>query len=264
LGRLQDKVAVISGGAGGIGSATARLFVKEGAKVTIADRSEQQGQVLAKEIGCDFLSLDVTNEKDWTHAIEAVEQKHGAIHVLVNAAGIEGKGLGKQSSPETTTLEEWRRVHAINLDGTFLGCRTVLPVMKRVGYGSIINLSSMVAYYASPDMTAYGSSKAAVQQFSKTVALYGSRDGKKIRCNSVHPGLTRTRMLNNMYLEIGRSLGVSPEEAERLSAKTIPLGEIGEPEDIGYLIIFLASDEAKYVTGSEFQADGGQHLFDAR
>jgi 3(or 17)beta-hydroxysteroid dehydrogenase len=255
---------VVSGGAGGIGSAAARLFAKEGAKVTIADNSEHVGKGLAEEIGCDFIRLDVTSEKDWSHLISSVEEKFGTVNVLVNAAGIEGKGLGEQSSPESTTLEEWRRVHAINLDGTFLGCRTVLPVMKRAGSGSIINISSMVAYYASPDLTAYGSSKAAVQQFSKTVALYGSRDGKKIRCNSVHPGLTRTRMLNNMYAEIACSLGITPEEAEMRSAKTIPLGAIGEPEDIANVILFLASDEARYVTGSEFQADGGQHLFDAR
>lgn len=264
MARLQGKVAVISGGAGGIGSATARLFVQEGGKVTIADSSEQNGKALAGEIGCDFIRHDVTSEIDWANLVGTVEQKHGAVHVLVNAAGIEGKNLGDESSPENTTLEEWRRVHAINLDGTFLGCRTVLPVMKRQGSGSIINISSMVAYYGSPALTAYGSSKAAVQQLSKTVALHGSREGKQVRCNSVHPGIIRTRMLDNVYIEMGRSLGINADEAEKASVRTVPLGRIGEPEDIAYLILYLASDEAKYVTGSEFQCDGGQHLFDAK
>jgi 3(or 17)beta-hydroxysteroid dehydrogenase len=184
--------------------------------------------------------------------------------VLVNAAGIEGTVLGPGASPETTTLEEWRRVHAVNLEGTFLACRAVLPIMKRLGSGSIINVSSMVAYYGSPALTAYGSSKAAVQQFSKTVALHGSRDGMQIRCNSVHPGVIRTRMLESVYEQMGRGAGITAKEAEQSSLKAIPLGRIGEPDDIAYVIVYLASDEAKYVTGSEFQVDGGQHLFDAK
>jgi 3(or 17)beta-hydroxysteroid dehydrogenase len=264
MGRLQGKVAVITGGAGGIGSATARLFIKEGATVTITDVAEKQGEALAREMGCDFLPLDVTSEEQWARVINQVEQKRKNIHVLVNAAGTEGRCLGKTGSPEATTLEEWRFVHAINLDGTFLGCRTVLPVMKRLGSGSIINVSSMVALYGSPALTAYGSSKSGVRQFSKSVALHGSRDKQAIRCNSVHPGLIHTRMLDSVYREMGRSEGLSPEEAAKSSLKTVPLGKIGEPDDVAYLILYLASDESKYVTGSEFQVDGGQHLFDAK
>ena len=264
MGRVQGKVAVVTGGAGGLGSATARLFVKEGAKVTITDTAEKQGEAIAKDLGCDFLRLDVTSEQQWADVVNKVEQKYKTIDVLVNAAGIEGRVLGEEASPENTTLDEFRFVHAVNLEGPFLGCKTVLPVMKRSGYGSIINVSSMVAYYGSPALTAYGSSKAAVQQFSKTVALHGSRDGKRIRCNSVHPGLIRTRMLDSVYELMGRSAGISAAEAEKNSIKTVPLGMLGEPDDIAYLILYLASDESKYVTGSEFQADGGQHLFDAK
>ncbi len=264
MGRLQGKVAVITGGAGGIGSAAARLFVKEGAKVTIVDVAAKQGESLAKEIGCDFLSLDVTSEQQWAEVINKVQQKHKNIHVLVNTAGVEGKFLGDAGSPEKTTMEEWRHVHAINLDGTFLGCRTVLPVMRQFGAGSIINVSSMVASYGSPALTAYGSSKAAVLQLTRSVALHGSRDNNAVRCNAVQPGLIRTRMLDNVYTEMGRSAGMNAAEAEESSRKTVPLGRIGEPDDIAYMILYLASDEAKYVTGSEFQVDGGQHLFDAK
>lgn len=264
MARLDGKVALITGGAGGLGGATARLFAHEGAKVTITDVTEKQGEALAKELGCDFLPLDVTSEQQWSNVVGAVDRKHGGIHVLVNAAGTEGKSIGAGGSPESTTLGEWRFVHAINLDGTFLGCRTVLPIMKRNKSGSIINISSMVSYFGTPATAAYGSSKAGVQQLSKTVALYGSRDNNHIRCNSVHPGVIRTRMLNHIYEEIGRANGISGAEAEQRSLKSIPFGVVGEPEDIAYVILYLASDESKYVTGSEFQVDGGWHLIDAK
>jgi NAD(P)-dependent dehydrogenase (short-subunit alcohol dehydrogenase family) len=263
MGRVQDKIAIITGGAGGLGSAAARLLAKEGAKVTITDVAETQGNALARQIGADFLSHEVSSEEQWGQVVSAVDRKYGAIHVLVNAAGIEGSQLGPAGTPETTTLEEWRRVHAINLDGTFLGCRAVLPIMKRGGEGSIVNISSIVSFMGTPASAAYGSSKAGVQQLTKSVALHGSRDNKRIRCNSIHPGLIRTRMLDNIYAEFGRSLGRSAEEGQKASAKHVPLRTIGEPDDIAYMILFLASDESKYVTGSEFMVDGGWHLVDA-
>jgi 3(or 17)beta-hydroxysteroid dehydrogenase len=154
------------------------------ARVTITDVNEKQGLDVAREIGCDFLALDVTDEGQWARVVRLADENNGGIHVLVNAAGVEGDLSA--GSPETTTYTEWRRVHGINLDGTFLGCRSVLPVMKRMGAGSIINISSIVAYFGSPMSVAYGASKAAVQQFSKSVALHGSRDNKRVRCNSVH------------------------------------------------------------------------------
>lgn len=264
MARLAGKVAVVTGGAGGVGSATAKLFTKEGAKVTIADVAVKQGEAVAMEIGCDFLPLDVTSEQQWSEIVSAVVRKHNGINILINSAGTEGTALGDAGSPEATTLEEWRRVHSINLEGTFLGCRTVLPVMKRSGIGSIVNVSSMISFYGSPGLTSYGSSKAGVQQLTKSVALYGSRDNNRIRCNSVHPGVIRTRMLEKVYAELGRSMGMTPGEVEESSLRGIPFGVVGDPDDVGYLILYLASDEAKYVTGSEFQVDGGQHLIDAK
>ena len=262
MNRLTGKVALVTGGAGGIGVATARLFEEEGARVTIADVAEKPGLEVARELGCDFMQLDVTDEAQWARVVRLVAERNGGLHVLVNSAGVEGDMTN--GNPETTSYSEWRRVHGINLDGTFLGCRAVLPIMKGLGAGSIINISSIVAYFGSPMSVAYGSSKAAVQQLSKSVALHGSRDNRRVRCNSVHPGVIRTRMLRDIYETIGRNVGISAQEAEAASLRAIPFGEVGEAVDVAYLNLFLASDESRYVTGSEFQVDGGWHLVDAK
>jgi 3(or 17)beta-hydroxysteroid dehydrogenase len=262
MGRVQDKVAVVTGGAGGLGGETARLMAREGAKVILADLADDQGEALAKEIGGEYRRLDVTDEAQWARVVDAVDKAHGRIDILVNGAGIEGDFV--RGSPETTSLEQWRKVLSVNLDGTFLGCKHVLPVMKRAGRGSIVNISSMASYLGTPVNVAYGASKAGVQQLTKSVAVHGSREGMKIRCNSVHPGVIRTRMLDEIYRQIGQLANVSAEQAERMSLRAIPFGHVGEPDDVGYLILYLASDEAKYVTGSEFMVDGGWHLVDAR
>jgi 3(or 17)beta-hydroxysteroid dehydrogenase len=262
VNRLSGKLALITGGAGGIGEATARLFKEEGARIVLADVAEEYGKKLARELEAEFERLDVTDEGEWTQLVRHIEEQHGRISVLVNAAGVEGNL--EAGSPESTSYADWRRVHSINLDGTFLGCRAVLPVMRRGGTGSIINISSIVSYFGSPLSVAYGSSKAAVQQLTKSVALHGSRDGKRVRCNSVHPGVIRTRMLRDIYVAIARKAGITPEEAERANLRAVPFGEVGEPRDVAYLNLYLASDESRYVTGSEFQVDGGWHLVDAR
>ena len=262
MGRVQDKIAVVTGGAGGLGGSAARLMAKEGAKVVIADLADEQGQARAKEIGGDYVRLDVTSEAGWEAAVRSVDGKHGRIDILVNGAGIEGDFVN--GSPETTSLEQWRKVLSVNLDGTFLGCKHVLPVMKRAGKGSIVNISSMASFLGTPVNVAYGASKAGVQQLTKSVAVHGSRGGMKIRCNSVHPGVIRTRMLDEIYKQIGQVANVSAEQAEQMSLRQVPFGHVGEPDDVGYLILYLASDEAKYVTGSEFMVDGGWHLVDAR
>lgn len=262
MGRVDGKVAIVAGGAGGIGSATARALAREGARVTIADLADSQGTAVAREIGCDFLALDVTREDEWAGAVAAVDRKHGGIDVLVNAAGIEGNL--ENANPEMTSLAEWHRVHAVNLDGVFLGCRAVLPIMKRAGKGSIVNISSIVSYMGTPASVPYGSSKAAVQQLTKSVAVYGSRESMRIRCNSIHPGVIRTRMVRDIYAAFARTTGMTVAQAEENSLRKVPFGELGEPEDVANFALFLASDESKYATGSEFQVDGGWHLVDAR
>ncbi len=262
MGRMQDKVALITGGAGGLGGATARLMAREGAKVVIADLADDAGNALASELGGDYQRLDVTSEDQWQAVASAVASKHGRIDVLVNGAGIEGDFV--RGSPETTSLEQWRKVLSVNLDGTFLGCKHTLPVMRKAGRGSIVNISSMASFLGTPVNVSYGASKAGVQQLTKSVAVFGSRDGLKIRCNSVHPGVIRTRMLDHIFQQIGQLANVASDEAEQMMLKQVPWGEVGEPDDVGYLILYLASDEAKYVTGSEFMVDGGWHLVDAR
>jgi NAD(P)-dependent dehydrogenase (short-subunit alcohol dehydrogenase family) len=253
---------LITGGAGGLGGQTARRMAEEGARVVLCDLADDQGQALAKELGGEYRRLDVTSEDQWISVVAAVEAAHGRIDILVNGAGIEGDFV--RGSPETTSLEQWRKVLAVNLDGTFLGCKHVLPVMKKARKGSIVNISSMASFLGTPVNVAYGASKAGVQQLTKSVAVHGSRDGMKIRCNSVHPGVIRTRMLEHIYEQIGQLANISKEQAEAGSLRQVPFGEVGEPDDVAWLILYLASDEAKYVTGSEFQVDGGWHLVDAR
>ncbi len=250
MGRVEGKVAIVTGGAGGIGSATCRLLAKEGAKVVVTDVAD--GQNLAREIGGAYHHHDVTSEERWQDIVTGVEKKLGRLDILVNAAGIEGDMT--QGTPETS-LKEWKHVHAINLDGTFLGCKSVMPAMRRTGGGSIINLSSAVAFMATPVSAPYGSSKAAVKHLSGSVASHGAAD--RIRCNSVHPGLIRTRMLDDIHATRARAKNISFDESRALSVVRVPMGVLGEPEDVANLILFLASDESRYITGAAHVIDGG-------
>ncbi len=256
MGRVSGKVALVSGGAGGIGAATAALMVKEGAEVIIADMAKN-GPEVAKAIGADFVSLDVTSETQWEHAVHETDTKYGGIDILVNVAGIEGDQTN--NSFPATTFADWRRVHSVNLDGTFLGCQKVMPVMERQKKGAIVNIASMMCFFPAPFNCAYGSSKAGVQHLSKSVAAWGARNGNQIRCNSVHPGLIRTRMLKNIAGHRAPELdgGLA---AENEAKEMLPLGRLAEPDEVALLVLYLASDEASQVTGSEFRIDGGWSL----
>ena len=256
MGRVSGKIAIVTGGAGGIGRATAKLLAEEGATVIITDVNREQGETLAAEIDGEFVAQDVTDEKLWADIVAGAEERHGALHVLVNAAGIEGDMMN--GAPDTVSYDDWKRVHNINLDGTFLGCRIAMPAMRRAGGGSIINISSIVALMASPNSAAYGSSKAGVRHLTMSVAHQGAID--KVRCNSVHPGLIKTRMLNDIHSQLALLRDSNFEETRALSLNRVPMGELGDPEDVAYMILYLASDESQYVTGAPFYIDGGWNL----
>lgn len=256
-GRIEGKVALITGAAQGLGEATARLFVREGARVAVTDINFDGASALAEALnterdGCALaIGHDVTREDQWIDAIAQTERKFGGLHVLVNNAGI---GLTKDF--ETITLEEWRHVHAIDLDGVFLGCKQAIPLIartvKETGQGgSIVNISSISGIIAGHNMAAYNSAKAAVRHLSKSVALHCAKRGYNIRCNSVHPVFIATPILDGLVGRLGR------EEAYAKLGRQVPLGHIGEPDDVAYAVLYLASDESKFVTGAELKVDGG-------
>lgn len=255
---FDSCVALVTGGAGGIGAATARLFAERGATVIVADLREPLESFGALDTTSAFFPLDVTSEESWTSILAHIVKRHGKLDVLVNAAGIVGDVVS--GTLERTTLEDWRKVMAVNLDGTFLGCRAAMQAMARQGKGAIVNVSSVGAYYPTTQSVAYGASKGGVTQLTKSVALFGSQDGNRIRCNSVHPGRTDTAMLDSIVAQRAqRTENTSSSEAQ-ISAQRIPLGAAGSPQDVANLIAFLASDEAGYITGGEFVVDGGWKL----
>jgi NAD(P)-dependent dehydrogenase (short-subunit alcohol dehydrogenase family) len=254
MNRLQGKVALVTGAARGIGAGIARAFAAEGARVWLTDINEEDGRALAEELGDGhrFERLDVASERDW-EVVDKLLASEGRLDVLVNNAGITGFEEGPAAhDPEHVTLEEWHRVHRVNLDGTFLGCRAAIRAMRRTGKGSIINISSRSGLVGIPGAAAYASSKAAIRNHSKTVALWCAQQGFEIRCNSVHPAAIMTPMWEAM-------LGSGPDRAAKEAAlvKDTPLKRFGTVEEVAALVVFLASDEAPYITGSEFDIDGG-------
>jgi NAD(P)-dependent dehydrogenase (short-subunit alcohol dehydrogenase family) len=250
-GRLAGKVALITGGASGLGACAAKLMAQEGAKVVLADIASERAQGVAKEIGpvAHVVPLDVTSEQQWIDAIKATVATFGGLHVLVNSAGI---GLSK--TVEEIELEEWRKVHAIDLDGVFLGCKHGVREMRkhteRLG-GSIINISSISGIIAGANMAAYNSAKAGVRLLSKSVALHCAKSGYNIRCNSVHPTFIDTPILDKYRNRMGE------EVMQQKLGRQVPIGRLGRPEEVGWPIVFLASDESSFMTGSEVVIDGG-------
>ena len=254
MGRLQGKTALITGAASGIGAGIARAFAREGATVWLTDIDEEGGRKVTDELGAPhrFAKLDFAVEQDWAVVDELVAAE-GRLDVLVNNAGITGFELGPQPhDPEHASLEEWHRVHAVNLDGTFLGCRAAIRAMRPHGRGSIVNISSRSGLVGIPGAAAYASSKAAVRNHSKSVALWCAGQGLEIRCNSVHPAAILTPIWEAM-------IGTGPGRDERMAAfvKDTPLKRFGTVEEVAALVVLLASDEAPYITGSEFDIDGG-------
>lgn len=253
MGRVDGKVAIITGGASGFGAATAQLFANEGASVVVTDKNVKDGARVAGKIGAaaNFQELDVTKAEDWDRVVQDTMDRHGKIDILMNNAGVYGTGAPQDI--ETISLEEWRFVNDINLDGVFFGCRATIPAMAKSGGGSIINISSTAGIRGTAPLVAYGASKGAVRQLTKSVAQHCGRKGYRIRCNSIHPGMVRTPLGNDVL-----KLRWGDEEAgaaERL--KAVPMGELGTVEDIAYATLFLASDESRHVSGTELLVEGG-------
>ena len=248
MGRLDGKVAFISGGARGMGAEEARLFAREGAKVAIGDVLEEDGRRVEAEINesggdCLFLRLDVTSEANWQSAIAATVSRFGALHILVNNAGIGGVG----GLVEDTPVEDWELVMDINAKGVFLGTKAAIPEMQAAGGGSIINISSQLGIVATDNTSPmYHASKGAVRILTKSTAIQFAPDG--IRANSVHPGPVNTAMTERRRED---------PEAFALMRSRIPLGRFAEPIEIANAVLYLASDESGYVTGSEVVVDGG-------
>lgn len=256
MGRLDGKVAIVTGGASGFGAAIARLFAAMGAKVAVADRNEPGAAKVAAEIGAAAfaVALDVTKAEDWKRAVQVTLERFGGLHILINNAGI--FNTTDAQDIERIGMEEWRVVNAVNIDGVMLGCQAAIPAMRASGGGgSIVNISSLSGIRATPGAVAYGASKGAVRQLTKSIAVHCGRNGDRIRCNSIHPSLVRTPMGDNV---LGYYGGGDPDKGAAERAGSAPLGGFATEQDIAYGALYLASDESRFVTGIELLIDGGQ------
>jgi len=246
--RLENKVAFISGGTRGMGACEARLFAAEGARVAIGDVLREEGERLAAEIGeaggeCIFVQLDVTSLAQWESAIAATVQRFGKLDILVNNAGVGARNM----LIENTSAEDWDQVMDINAKGVFLGTKAAIPEMRKAGGGSIINISSQLGLVGVDNSSPqYQASKGAVRLFTKATAIQYARES--IRANSVHPGPIVTPMTEG---------GRADAQRHQVTIERIPLGRYGEPEEVANGVLFLASDESSFMTGSELVIDGG-------
>ena len=247
--KLTNKRALVTGGARGIGEAIARAFAAEGAHIIIADIDRIAGERVASQVGGEFFELDVASERGWAKLAVAYPQ----IDIVVNNAGITGFETDPgPHDPEHATLEEWHRVHAVNLDGCFLGCRYAIGAMRAKGAGAIINMSSRSGLVGIPGAAAYASSKAAIRNHTKSVALYCAQQGLNIRCNSIHPAAILTPMWEAL-------IGDDPDREARMAAMVAdtPMKRFGTVDEVAAIALMLAGDDAAYMTGSEVHLDGG-------
>ena len=246
MGRVEGKVCIVTGAAQGLGAADARLLVAEGAMVVLTDVNAGAGKALAAELGASarFVEQDVSDEASWPELVDEVMCTHGRLDVLVNNAGIAPIG-----TVETTDTAMWRRTLAIHLDGTYFGCHYALPAMRDSGGGSIINMSSTAALVGIAPYFAYSAAKGGIRALSKSVAVHCKQLGNGIRCNSVHPGSIATPMVQGAMRDL---MGVEDLTEE----KRVQFG-VGEPEDVAYMVLYLAADESKHVNGAEMVVDNG-------
>ena len=261
MGRVEGKIAIVSGAGTGIGFAAASRLAEEGAKVTIAEFDKKTGQAAAEILGGDaaFVQHDVRDEASWRSLMDSVAKNHGRPDILVNNAGI----LATENNQHLTAtdLDQWRAVQKVNVEGVFLGCKYGVAAMTADGGrakggdggGAIVNMSSIAGLIATAHLVAYGASKGAVRQLTKSVAIDCARRGLGIRCNSVHPGVIVTNM-GNQVMGMGNG---DVEENWKARLDLVPMGEPGQAVDVANCILFLASDEARHVTGAELVVDGG-------
>lgn len=254
MDRVKGKIAIVTGASLGIGRASALMLAREGSYVVLTDIKDAEGEAVTRSIQeaggqALYLHHDVADEVQWEHAINATLQKFGRLDVLVNNAGVVDAG-----PPEEETLEHWRWLMSINLDGVFLGTKHAIRAMKRNGPagGSIINLSSIAGMIGIPDLGTYNTSKGGVRLYTKSVALYCAKAGLNIRVNSIHPGYIWTPMVEHYLAQHG-----DIEKGRQDAGALHPLGHMGEPDDIAYGVVYLASEESKFMTGAELVIDGG-------
>lgn len=248
-GRLEGRVALVTGAAQGIGKEIAHVLAREGAHVVVADIKDDEGRLVVEEIsGSSFyIHLDVRSECDWQMAMQQITDRYSKLDILVNNAGITGS-----VDPENGSLEKWKEIQAVDLEGVFLGCKHAIKTMKNTSqHGSIINISSIAWTRGIPGSAAYSASKTAVTNLSQSVAVYCGQQGYNIRCNWISPGFIPTPML------LGVKRDVEQEMRFQEYIRSIPMGKMGTPEDIANGVLFLASDESKYITGTELRIDGG-------
>jgi NAD(P)-dependent dehydrogenase (short-subunit alcohol dehydrogenase family) len=251
--RVAGKHAFITGAAGGLGAATARMLARHGAKVFITDIDEDAVNAVAadinREAGANIAwsaKQDVRDEATWQRLLGEAADAMNGLSVLVNNAGI-----GTLGGVERTELKEWRRVMEVNVESILLGCKHALPYLRRHQPASIVNISSLAAFKVDPDYTAYNTSKAAVAMLTKSVAIDCTRQQIDVRCNSIHPAFIRTGIVAPFFASLGE------EEATRKLTRGIPMRRLGEPDDVAYAVLYLASDESRYVTAAELVIDGG-------
>ena len=251
MGRLEGKVAVVTGGASGLGAADVRRLAEEGARVVLTDVDEKGGLAVAEATGARFIVQNVSDERSWPGLVDTVMSAYGRLDVLVNNAGI-----AIAEDIEQATVENWRRTLAVHLDGTFFGCHYAIPAMKVSGGGSLINMSSTAALIGIPPFLAYSAAKGGIRAMTKSIAVHCRAKGYGIRCNSIHPGSIDTPMVH-AALESTRGLKLA--DAKDPDALRKALG-LGEPIDVANMVVFLASDESKHINGAELVIDNGDTI----
>ena len=248
-GRVEGKVAIVTGAAMGLGEADARILAREGARVILTDVNRELGAALARELNSEYRFLDVTEEDPWQALIADVVKNYGGLNILVNNAGIVEPG-----NIETQTAQEWRRQMAVSADGTFFGCKYGVPAIAKSGGGSIINMASIASKLGVHNVAAYCAAKGAVEALTRAVAAHCLIEKNKVRCNSIHPGSINTPMVRGVGAKmVAAGLVAAPRADAAPPANT----NLGEPDDIANLVLFLASDESKFMSGQEFIPDGG-------